>query len=73
MPELKKSSRKHLLVEWDPDNEEFWNQRGEKIARRNLWISIPCLLLAFAVWLVWSVFVTKLPEIGFNFSTDQLE
>jgi MFS transporter, NNP family, nitrate/nitrite transporter len=40
--------------------------------RRNLWISVPCLLLAFAVWMVWSVVVAKLPAIGFNYTTDQL-
>jgi NNP family nitrate/nitrite transporter-like MFS transporter len=30
------------------------------------------LLLAFAVWMVWSVVVAKLPSIGFNYTTDQL-
>ena len=45
---------------------------GRAIARRNLWISIPALLLSFAVWMVWSVVVAKLPSVGFNFSTDQL-
>jgi NNP family nitrate/nitrite transporter-like MFS transporter len=37
-----------------------------------LWISIPALLLSFAVWQVWSVVVAKLPSVGFNFTTDQL-
>ena len=45
---------------------------GRAIARRNLWISVPCLLLSFAVWMVWSVVVAKLPSIGFAYSTDQL-
>ena len=45
---------------------------GRRIAQRNLWISIPCLLLAFSVWMVWSVVVAKLPAIGFNYTTDQL-
>ena len=45
---------------------------GRKIARRNLWISIPSLLLSFAVWMVWSVVVAKLPSIGFTYTTDQL-
>ncbi|MEE8333047.1 MAG: NarK family nitrate/nitrite MFS transporter, partial [Alphaproteobacteria bacterium] len=34
--------------------------------------SIPALLLALSVWLVWSVVVAKLPSIGFNYTTDQL-
>ncbi len=46
--------------------------KGRAIARRNLWISIPALLLAFAVWMVWSVVVAKLPAVGFKFTTDQL-
>ena len=36
-------------------------RHGRAIARRNLWISIPALLLSFAVWMVWSVVVAKLP------------
>jgi NNP family nitrate/nitrite transporter-like MFS transporter len=45
---------------------------GRRIARRNLWISIPCLLLSFAIWMVWSVVVAKLPTVGFAFDNDQL-
>ncbi|RME66666.1 MAG: NarK family nitrate/nitrite MFS transporter, partial [Alphaproteobacteria bacterium] len=64
--------RKAVLEDWRPDDPAFWNSKGKHIARRNLWISIPCLLLAFAVWMVWSVVVAKLPAIGFRYSTDQL-
>ncbi|MEK0265837.1 MFS transporter [Stenotrophomonas rhizophila] len=42
------------------------------MARRNLIISIPALLLAFAVWVLFSAVSINLPRIGFNFSTDQL-
>lgn len=61
-----------VIEDWRPDDEEFWESTGRKIAQRNLWISIPALLLAFSVWLVWSVVVAKLPSIGFKYSTDQL-
>ena len=63
---------KYLLRNWQPENIEFWESRGKRIATRNLWISIPCLLLAFSVWLVWSIVVAKLPAVGFDYSTDQL-
>jgi len=33
---------------------------------------MPCLLLAFAVLMVWSVVVAKLLSIGFNYSTNEL-
>ena len=62
----------HLIEDWRPEDKEFWETKGRPIARRNLWISIPSLLLSFAVWMVWSVVVAKLPLIGFAYTTDQL-
>ena len=62
----------YVLDEWKPEDPAFWEAKGKAIARRNLWISIPALLLAFAVWMVWSVVVAKLPAVGFKFTTDQL-
>nr|WP_292772757.1 MFS transporter [Mesorhizobium sp.] len=61
-----------VIEDWRPEDPHFWNEKGRRIAKRNLWISIPALLLAFAVWMVWSVVVSKLPAIGFNFTQDQL-
>jgi NNP family nitrate/nitrite transporter-like MFS transporter len=61
-----------LLTEWRPEDPAFWEADGSRIARRNLLISIPALLLAFSVWMVWSVVVAKLPSIGFDYTTDQL-
>ena len=62
----------HLIEDWRPEDKEFWASTGRKIARRNLMISVPALLLSFAVWMVWSVVVAKLPAIGFAYTTDQL-
>ena len=64
--------RGHTLTDWRPEDATFWQNEGRAIAGRNLWISIPCLLLAFSVWLVWSVVVNKLPAIGFDYSTNAL-
>lgn len=61
-----------VLDEWAPENPEFWQETGAKIAKRNLYISIPALLLAFCVWMVWSVVVAKLPNVGFEYTTNQL-
>jgi NNP family nitrate/nitrite transporter-like MFS transporter len=61
-----------VLTDWRPEDANFWASKGRKIARRNLWLSIPALLLSFAVWQVWSVVVAKLPLVGFTFTTDQL-
>ena len=62
----------HTLTEWNPEDTSFWEGGGRRIASKNLWISIFCLLLAFSVWIVWSVVVAKLPAIGFAYSHDQL-
>jgi NNP family nitrate/nitrite transporter-like MFS transporter len=61
-----------VLTDWRPEDPAFWAEKGSRIARRNLWLSIPALLLSFAIWQVWSVVVAKLPLVGFTFTTDQL-
>jgi len=61
-----------VLTDWRPEEPDFWQKTGRAIARRNLWLSIPALLLSFAIWQVWSVVVAKLPLVGFKFTTDQL-
>jgi len=61
-----------MLEDWRPEDKQFWDETGRRIARRNLAISIPALLLSFSVWMVWSVVVAKLPSIGFPYTTDQL-
>jgi NNP family nitrate/nitrite transporter-like MFS transporter len=62
----------HVLTRWDPEDAAFWESEGRAVASRNLWISIPSLTLAFAVWMVWSVVVVNLPNVGFKFSTKEL-
>ena len=61
-----------LLSDWQPEDADFWASQGRTVAMRNLWLSIPALLLAFSVWMVWSMVVAKLPAIGFAFTPDQL-
>jgi MFS transporter, NNP family, nitrate/nitrite transporter len=62
----------HVIGQWNPEDPGFWKKSGQSVAQRNLWISIPALTLAFAVWMVWSVVVVNLPSVGFRFSTNQL-
>ena len=67
-----KHSMAGVIEDWRPEDAAFWEANGRRIARRNLWISIPALLLAFSVWMVWSVVVARLPAIGFDFAAGQL-
>ncbi|PXX77216.1 NarK family nitrate/nitrite MFS transporter [Rivihabitans pingtungensis] len=61
-----------IITRWEPENPTFWQQEGKAVARRNLWISIPALTLAFIIWQVWSVAVLNMPNIGFRYSENQL-
>lgn len=60
------------LYKWDVEDEHFWETEGKKIAARNLWISIPCLLCGFAVWLYWSIITVQMMNLGFPFSQSEL-
>ncbi len=64
--------RSRVLQIWTPEDKAFWEKEGEAIARLNLWISVPCLFLAFAIWQLWSVAAVNLPALGFTLNTNQL-
>ncbi|AAP86018.1 Nitrate/nitrite transporter NarK (plasmid) [Cupriavidus necator H16] len=61
-----------VLTRWEPENAAFWQSKGERIAYRNLGISIPALMLAFVVWMLWSVVAVNLDRAGFQFTKNQL-
>lgn len=58
------------LIQWNVEDQSFWEREGKRTAYRNLWISIPCLLCGFAVWMFWSIITTKMQELGFTFDPD---
>ena len=57
---------------WTPEDKAFWEQQGRAIANINLWISVPALFLAFAVWMLWSVVAVNLNPLGFKFTPNEL-
>ena len=61
-------SSRYALTRWEPEQPAFWQSKGERIAQRNLWISIPALMLAFSIWMLWSVVVVNLNKAGFSLS-----
>ena len=62
----------YTIEHWEPEDETFWEKTGKKIAARNLVFSIFVEFLGFSVWQVWSAVASQLPNIGFNFSVNQL-
>jgi len=65
-------TRNYWILDWNPEDRIFWASKGKYIARRNLIWSIVAEHLAFSIWLIWSIVVTKMPQAGFHYTTDQL-
>ena len=60
------------IADWRPEDNEFWESTGKKIAYRNLWISVPALLCGFAVWGMWGIITVQMLNLGFPFTQAQL-
>ena len=53
------------IEHWDPEDEAFWNETGEKVAKRNLFFSVLSEHIGFSIWTLWSVMVLFMgPEYG---------
>ncbi|MFE6480450.1 nitrate/nitrite transporter [Streptomyces rochei] len=53
------------IQHWDPEDDTFWRETGEKVARRNLYFSVLSEHIGFSVWTLWSVLVLFMgPEYG---------
>lgn len=58
--------REHWIDEWRPDDRDFWEAGGDRVAKRNLLFSILSEHIGFSVWTMWSVLVLFLgPAYGF--------
>ncbi|OLR90157.1 MFS transporter [Actinokineospora bangkokensis] len=57
------------IEHWEPENAEFWERTGRKVARRNLVWSILAEHLGFSIWVLWSVVVLNLSNAGFGGGT----
>ncbi|HIJ37379.1 MAG TPA: MFS transporter [Rhodospirillaceae bacterium] len=60
------------IMDWQPEDEQFWETTGKKIAYRNLMISIPALLCGFAVWGMWGIITVQMLNLGFPFKPSEL-
>src|SRR4051795_6371310 len=52
------------LDEWDPEDEAFWEAKGRRIARKNLAFSIYAEHLGFSIWVLWTIVVINLSNVG---------
>ncbi len=57
--------RGRWIEHWEPDDEEFWERGGGKqIARKNLLFSIFAEHIGFNIWVLWTIIVINLANIG---------
>jgi NNP family nitrate/nitrite transporter-like MFS transporter len=60
------------ITDWRPEDPVFWESTGKRIAYRNLMLSVPALLCAFAVWGMWGIISVQMLNLGFPFSQAEL-
>ena len=60
------------IADWRPEDAQFWEKTGKKIAYRNLWISVPALLCGFAIWGMWGIITVQMLNLGFPFTQAEL-
>ncbi|AYY15206.1 MFS transporter [Actinobacteria bacterium YIM 96077] len=68
-PAVARRRGRRWIEHWEPEDDEFWERAGRRIARRNLLVSILVEHLGFSVWLLWSICATLLVvhhDVGFT-------
>lgn len=65
-------SHKDVIRNWDPENPEFWERYGKKVAGRNLVVSIIALLISFCINTLAAQVSAQLGNAGFSFDTAEL-
>ena len=60
------------IADWRPEDEQFWESTGKRIAYRNLWISVPALLCGFSIWGMWGIITVQMLNLGFPFTQAEL-
>ncbi|MGW0119553.1 nitrate/nitrite transporter [Streptomyces sp. NPDC003327] len=55
------------IERWEPEDETFWREGGERIAKRNLLFSVFSEHIGFSIWSLWSVMVLFMgPQYGID-------
>jgi MFS transporter, NNP family, nitrate/nitrite transporter len=60
------------ISDWRPEDKQFWETTGKRIAYRNLMLSVPALLCGFAVWGMWGIITVQMLNLGFPFTQAEL-
>ncbi len=63
--------RGRWIDHWEPEDPEFWDRTGKRVAWKNLWFSVYAEHLGFNVWVLMSIVVVNLGSVGYDFSVGQ--
>jgi NNP family nitrate/nitrite transporter-like MFS transporter len=72
VPTLEYERRGRWIEHWDPDDEAFWERAGSRIARKNLLWSMFAEHIGFSIWVIWTIVVLNLANIGITLSVSEL-
>jgi len=67
----KPARRRGWVEHWEPDDPAFWEATGKRVARRNLAWSIFGEHLGFSIWVLWTIVVLNLGNIGITLSVSE--
>ena len=68
----RKGLRGGWIEHWEPEDAAFWESTGRTTANRNLIASIFAEHLGFAIWVIWTIVVINLGNIGITLSVPEL-
>jgi MFS transporter, NNP family, nitrate/nitrite transporter len=60
--------RGRWIDDWEPEDDRFWEARGKRIARKNLALSVFAEHFGFSVWVLWTIVVINLGNVGIALS-----
>jgi NNP family nitrate/nitrite transporter-like MFS transporter len=63
--------RGRWIEQWDPEDERFWESTGKRIARKNLALSIFAEHFGFSIWVLWTIVVINLGNVGIALSLSE--
>jgi NNP family nitrate/nitrite transporter-like MFS transporter len=66
------SRRGGWIEHWDPDDLDYWERSGERIARKNLLWSMFAEHIGFSIWVIWTIVVLNLANAGIALSVSEL-
>ena len=64
-------TRGRWIDDWRPDDAAFWEREGRATARKNLVFSVFAENLGFSIWVLWTIIVINLGNIGIQLTISE--